>query len=130
MNPNAPYKFLVIDHNPESGELLTRSLHRKFPSAVVTQATELEVGAKGLISPKLDAVVLHRMFGADSAEVVTKIRERNAKVAIVVVSGIDRSEAALAAGANGFLNFDQWLLVGTVVSNAMAAAARAAGLLF
>ena len=34
---------------------------------------------------------------------------------IVVVSGIDRTEEVLAAGATGFLSYDQWLLLGSRV---------------
>jgi hypothetical protein len=39
-----------------------------------------------------------------------------------MVSGIDRSEAALAAGANAFLPYDEWLRIGTVVEHYMRSA--------
>jgi hypothetical protein len=36
------------------------------------------------------------------------------------VSGFDRSQVALAAGATAFLNYDEWLRIGTVVSDLLA----------
>jgi hypothetical protein len=34
-----------------------------------------------------------------------------------MVSGLDRSAAALKAGATVFLNYDEWLRIGTIVAN-------------
>ena len=41
-------------------------------------------------------------------------------VPIVSVSSIDRTDAVVAAGANVFLNFEEWLRVGTVVAELLA----------
>jgi hypothetical protein len=35
----------------------------------------------------------------------------------VMVSGIDRTDAALRAGATCFLNYDEWLRVGSLVTD-------------
>jgi hypothetical protein len=39
----------------------------------------------------------------------------------VMVSGMDREEAALAAGADVFLHYDEWLRIGSVVEQLLAA---------
>ena len=39
-----------------------------------------------------------------------------------MVSGIDRAAEAVAAGANLFLNYDEWLRIGTVVAELLAGA--------
>lgn len=41
-------------------------------------------------------------------------------VPIVMVSGIDRTQPALAAGADRFLLYDEWLRIGTMVQELLA----------
>jgi DNA-binding NarL/FixJ family response regulator len=113
-------RFLIIDHDPDSSELLVRSLRRKFPLATLMQTAEVEEATKVAASLHLDAVVLHRAEDGDAVEVTKAVRSVNTATPIIVVSGIDRSESVLAAGATGFLNFDQWLMLGAVVGNSLA----------
>src|SRR3954470_12444783 len=115
--PDTTRRFLVIDHNPDSGELLIRALKRKFPLASVLHTVDAEDAVKTVQSIAVDAIVVHRGYDADAVSIVKSLRAINATVPIIVVSGIDRSEAVLAAGATGFLNFDSWLLLGSTVAN-------------
>jgi DNA-binding NarL/FixJ family response regulator len=117
--PDVTRRFLVIDHNPDSGELLIRALKRKFPLATVLHTVDAEDAVNTVQSIAVDAVVVHRGYDADAVAIVKNIRAINPQVPIIVVSGIDRSEAVLAAGATGFLNFDSWLLLGSTVANAL-----------
>jgi hypothetical protein len=63
----------------------------------------------------LGAIIAHRTFEMEGAELVRRIREADPKVPLIMVSGIDRSAAARAAGATAFLHYDNWLLIGSVV---------------
>ena len=119
-NLTPPRRFLVIDHNPDSGSLLVRSLARKFPQSVIQLAKESGTAAVVAATERLDAVVLHRTLEDSAVELVRMLRNIDLAMPIVVVSGVDRSEEVLAAGASGFLNYDEWLMVGTFVANAVA----------
>jgi len=120
-SPESSRRFLVIDHNPDTGELLVRSLRRKFPHARLLQTVDADEAVKTVSSMAIDAIVLHRAFDADAVSLVKALRATNTRAPVIVLSGIDRSEQVLAAGDTGFLNFDEWLLLGTVVANALAA---------
>jgi hypothetical protein len=48
---------------------------------------------------------------------VQRLREVGADVLIVMVSGMDRKAEALAAGANAFLHYDEWLRIGSLVES-------------
>jgi hypothetical protein len=48
---------------------------------------------------------------------VGQLRLRDIDVPIVMVSGIDRTGPALAAGADRFLLYDEWLMLGTLVKD-------------
>jgi DNA-binding NtrC family response regulator len=114
-----PSNLLVIDHNPESGSLLIRSLARKFPDAVIRLCKESRAALEIVATQKLDAVVLHRTEEQDAVSLVRTLRSAEPKMVIIAVSGIDRSEQVLTAGATGFLNYESWLMIGQVVANAL-----------
>jgi cobyrinic acid a,c-diamide synthase len=52
------------------------------------------------------------------------LRAIDANVPIVMVSGIDRRQTALAAGAYAFLHYDEGLRIGTVVIELLAGVPR------
>lgn len=89
---------------------------RKFPLAVVSECQDGATAATIAGSEHLDAVVVHRAGEMDGATLVRSIRKVAPELAIVLVSGIDRSAVAKAAGADVFVNFDEWLRIGTVVA--------------
>jgi CheY-like chemotaxis protein len=110
-----PLKFLVIDDHAEGRSLLTRTLLRKFPTAVSIECVDAGAAVELVGNEKLSAVIVHRAGEMPGVELIGLLREINRDIPILAVSGIDRSREALAAGANAFLNYDQWLMVGTVV---------------
>lgn len=111
----APLIFLVIDHYKDSRFLLVKSLLRRFPNAVIEEAedgeTAIEIGRRR----DLAAIVTHRTREYFGTELVSRLREGNPVVPIVMVSGIERTAPALAAGANRFMLYDEWLRIGTIV---------------
>src|SRR5581483_974500 len=102
MSPIAPRKFLVIDHHRDSRELLVRSLRRKFSHAEVVESAEVTDACRQVGGGTFEAVVLHRTLEVDAVTLVTMLRQIDAAVPIIVLSGIDRREAVVAAGADDF----------------------------
>jgi CheY-like chemotaxis protein len=115
------HTFLVIDDNPDSRFLLVKTLLRKFPDSVLQECQSSLPAIDSAKSERVSAVVLHRASDADGELLIRLIRRVNATVPIVMVSGYDRSKVALAAGANCFLNYDEWLRIGTVVADLLEA---------
>lgn len=111
----ASLQFLVIDHHKDSRFLLVKCLLRKFPHAHIVEAEEGDPAIAIARSPELSAIVTHRTREYFGTELVEKLRQVNERVPIVMVSGIERTEPALAAGADRFMLYDEWLRVGTVV---------------
>ena len=108
-------RFLVVDHHRESRYLLVKCLLRKFPQAHILEAEEGDDAIELARATDLDVIVTHRTREYFGTELVTKFREVNDRVLIVMVSGIERTAPALAAGANRFMLYDEWLRIGTLV---------------
>jgi response regulator RpfG family c-di-GMP phosphodiesterase len=119
---SAPKKVLVIDDNPESRFLLTKTLLRKFPQVMLLECADAGSATRTAATEELDVVIVHRSADVIGVEMIQMIREVSPTVPIIMVSGIDRSTEALAAGANFFLSYDEWLRIGTVVAELLSLA--------
>ena len=115
-----PLKFLVIDDNADSRFLLVKTLLRKFPTAVIHECQSSEAALEMAKTEDLAAIVSHRTTETAGITLLRDIRRINPHVPMVMVSGIDRSELAIAAGANRFLLYDEWLRIGTMMEELMA----------
>jgi DNA-binding NtrC family response regulator len=113
-------KFLIIDDNADSRFLLAKTLLRKFPTGVLVECGDDTVARTVAATEKLDAIVIHRTRELSGLEMLPILREASPDLPIVMVSGIDRSTEAMAAGASYFLPYDEWLRLGTVVAGLMA----------
>ena len=107
--------FLVIDFNHDSRFLLVKTLRRKFPLALIQECDEAEPALAYLQNRAVTAVVTHRSIDTPGLDLVRMLHETDPMVPIVMVSGIERAEAARAAGASAFLHYDEWLRIGTLV---------------
>lgn len=107
--------FVVVDYHAESRYLLVKTLRRKFPAAVVHESEDAEKAIELARAINLTAAIAHRTFEMEGVELVRRLRDADPDLPVIMVSGIDRSEAARSAGANAFLHYDQWLLIGNVV---------------
>lgn len=112
---SAPPSFLGIDYHPESRFLLVKTLLRKFPGAVIQESDCPEAASEIAGRGEVAAIITHRTIDLTGIELVRRLREADAVVPIVMVSGIDRERGALEAGATSFLCYDEWLRIGTVV---------------
>jgi len=108
-------RFLIVDDNADSRFLLAKTLLRKFPQAILQECQDGEAALAIVQAGQVDALVVHRAAGIDGITLVRELRQANAAVPIVMVSGIDRTKEALAAGASRFLHYDEWLRIGTSV---------------
>ena len=115
-----PLRFLVVDHHKDSRFLLVKCLLRKFPTAVIEEVEDGETALQAARRSDLAAIVTHRTREYLGTELVGKLREVNAAVPIVMVSGIERTAPALAAGADRFLLYDEWLRIGSIVKELLA----------
>jgi CheY-like chemotaxis protein len=119
---SAPKKVLVIDDNPESRFLLTKTLLRKFPQVMLLECADAGSATRTAATEELDVIIVHRSADVIGVEMIQMLREVSTSVPIIMVSGIDRSAEALAAGANFFLSYDEWLRIGTVVAELLSLA--------
>lgn len=121
--PEEVPRFLIVDDNSDSRFLLAKTLLRKFPGAQMLECQTSEKAVAILSREKPHAVVAHRTQETDGQTLIRSLRAADLTVPIVMVSGIDRREAARLAGANAFLHYDEWLRIGTVVAELLRAAA-------
>jgi ActR/RegA family two-component response regulator len=117
--PPAAPKFLLIDDNPDGLALLSRSLHRKFSRALILEAADITTALHAAKTENPTVIIVHRVGEHAGTEVVAMVRKANPSAPLLAVSGYDRTQQFLAAGATRFLNYDQWLLVGSVVEELM-----------
>jgi CheY-like chemotaxis protein len=122
----APLKFLVIDDNADSRFLLVKTLLRKFPNAVIHECQSSHAALEMAKAADLAAIISHRTTETAGIELLRELRATNPNVPMVMVSGVDRNELAMAAGADRFLLYDEWLRVGTVVEELVASRSRTA----
>ena len=102
--------------------MLVKCLLRKFPDAEILESEEGEHAIELARSHDLAVIVTHRTREYFGTELVTQFRQANASVPIVMVSGIERTKPALAAGADRFMLYDEWLRIGTLVKDLLAEA--------
>lgn len=112
-------KFLVIDDNPEARFLITKTLQRKFPKSILRECTDVDTSVASARKEKFDAIVLHRAFDADATQLIRELRAVSPEVPIVAVSGYNRAQETLAAGATRFHSYDEWLRIGSVVAEVL-----------
>jgi DNA-binding response OmpR family regulator len=111
----SPPRFLVVDDNGDSRFLLVKTLLRKFPGAVIVEAQTAEAAMSVAGAGSLTAIITHRTMDMAGIELVRCFRQQNSRVPILMVSSIDRTDDALAAGANRFMSYDEWLRTGSIV---------------
>lgn len=120
--PFRAVRFLVVDDNTDGRFLVSKTLLRKFPNAIMVECQTADAAFRALKAEAVSLIITHRTFELDGASLVKEFRERAPHVPILMMSGIDRRAAALEAGANRFLMNDEWLMVGNVVAEMLLAA--------
>jgi CheY-like chemotaxis protein len=109
-------KLLIIDDEPDNLLLLSKTLLRKFPNAVLVECRSAEAAANILKTERVKLVIAHRAHEARGAELIRLLRSANAEVPIIAVSQGDQKDTALAAGATRFHRFEEWLMIGNAAA--------------
>lgn len=117
-------RFLIVEFNPEGQFLLSKTLKRKFPTADLRICEESDAAVALVRGERIDAMIVHRAADADGVSVTRLLRAVNGTAPLVLVSGIDRTEEARAAGATCFLDYGEWLRLGTLVAGLLATKAQ------
>jgi DNA-binding response OmpR family regulator len=115
-----PRTFLVIAEDSDRLFLISTTLHRKFPNSVVLTCRDSEAALEVARSQRVDAIVANRGTDLDELPLLEALRAATS-TPIVLISHAHHGRQALAAGAARFLDQDQWLLVGTTVSEIIGA---------
>jgi DNA-binding NtrC family response regulator len=116
----AALKFLVVDFHRESRYLLVRTLQRKFPQAEIVECEDVACTAHSLQAGDVSAIITHRTFDVTGVELVRQFKATAPSIPVLMVSGMDRSQEAKAAGGDGVLHYDEWLRLGSAVEAMLA----------
>lgn len=95
------------------------TLLRSFPQAAITELKDTLSAVAALRIQKSDAVICIFEKGIDAIASVHLIRGADRGVPILVMSEAKSRERVSAAGATAFLDYERWLLVGTVAVEMM-----------
>lgn len=117
---NKARSFLVVADDPERLMLVSTTLHRKFPNAIVQTCRDSGAALIVARDHTLDAIVAQRSSDLDELPLVESLRAVTT-VPIVLMSGDHHEQVATEAGASCFLRHDQWLLIGTVIAKLIGA---------
>lgn len=114
-------KFLLIDNDHDGLLYFGRTIRRKFPQADLVECGSGEEAVRLMEDAELSAVVCHR---ADirSEKLIPRLRQRRPELPIVWVSSAEPKVAARDIGADRFLPYAEWLMVGTVIGELIGAA--------
>jgi CheY-like chemotaxis protein len=110
-----PHEFLIVDHHRDNRFLLTKTLLRRYPQAKIYEPEDSPEALSIVKEKNLAAAIIHRAGDVDGIFLIRMLREAAPKLPILAISGFDRREQALAAGANAFMHYDAWLSLGRVV---------------
>lgn len=114
-------KFLVVDDDAQARFLISRTLLRHYPDALVQECQDLNTAIehlRGLAKDGRDTVVVaHQTPQMQGRKLVEALRAAHASVPIVWTGRPEESDVATAAGATRFLDGKAWLLVGKVVED-------------
>jgi CheY-like chemotaxis protein len=108
-------KILVIDTDADGRFFIGRTVARKFPSVVIVECQNRESAEREAQDPNLSAIICHKPLEISGPEMVSNLRKLRPTLPIILVSNVDRDAEAVAAGADRFLPFEEWLRIGTVL---------------
>ena len=98
------HTFLVVDDDPDTRYLNRHELQKWFSGCTVIEAASVEEALQCCETRRFDAVLTdHHLGQSDGAVFVAKLREREAKCPILMVTGNSDPKIhhrALAAGAS------------------------------
>jgi len=76
-------QFLVIDDHPDHRFLLTKTLIRKYPGALIQECQDSSAALVAVKRPGLTAVIVHRSSDVEGVPLVAMLRQENPTVPIL-----------------------------------------------
>ena len=113
----APCEFLIVDDHLDNRFLLTKTLIRKYPTALVQECQDSQAALTAVSRDTLTAAIVHCAADMPGTELIELMRNANLLLPILYVSAEDNRNKGFRAGATAFLIYDAWLRVGTVVED-------------
>lgn len=126
-SPFPTLRFLVIDDDADGRFLLSQTLQRKFPRAAVAECGTEDEAYRILEHQPASVVVSHRISDQAGLALVRELRRRTSGILLLMVGAARCRPDAIAAGADAFVPYEEWLMLGNhvaaLLSNSPAAAA-------
>ena len=113
----SPLVFLLVELNPEGVDLLSRTLSRKFPGSIILARQHVADVIQVAAMHTLDAIIVHRSIEASGEHLVRLLKVAQPTTPLIMISSVDRAREAEEAGADAFLLYDAWLMLGGVVAD-------------
>jgi len=108
-------KFLLLDKNPEDRFIIAQALLRDFPRAVLQECQDPAAALQEIQRAAPTAVFIHATRDKTGPEIVREVRALDPALMIISLSRVPEEADAIAAGANRFLQADQWQMAGMLV---------------
>lgn len=89
---------------------------KTFPALAITAFNDADEATAAARAEPWDAMVVHRSLDSDGLRIIKKLRQARPGIPIIMISGRDQTEAAAEAGADRFLQFDNWNQIGAVLA--------------
>jgi CheY-like chemotaxis protein len=114
-------RILVIDTDQDGRFFIGRTIARKFPHVVIVECQTQQSAEAEARDPTLSAIICHKALEITGPEMISALRKIRPKLPMILVSSVDREAEARAVGADRFLPFEEWLRIGTVLQELLAA---------
>lgn len=119
--------FLLIDDNRDGRSVISRAVQRKYGEALRHDFPLLQLAAGTLRSlgdvPHPWIAVVGRTPEHDTPGLVAAVRAIQPRIPVIALGRNEEAHASLAAGADQFLDYEAWLLLGVMVERITAALA-------
>ena len=116
-----PRRFLIVDNNSAARFLVSKTLLRHYPQAVVQECEDLNTATEFLGAlPAIEhatVVIARRTDQIDGRELILALRAAHPTVPIVWTADRSQAKWAQSVGATRFLESAAWLLIGVSVED-------------
>jgi CheY-like chemotaxis protein len=101
------FRFLLVDDLAENRLLITKTILKRFPNAVVHECQDAATAVAFATHEHLSAVVAHRTAEIDGETLAAMIHRGNAAIPIVLISGRP-SQTTPLIGVMAVIGWDEW----------------------
>lgn len=114
------HRFLLVDDVAENRLLISRSLFKQYPNAVVCECQDAATASAYAALDGVSLAVVHRTHEHDGPTLVAFIRKGNPALPVVLLSGRLPTPLAAEIGADAVVGWDSWQGIVAVVARQIA----------